>query len=191
MVASTKFSRGKSSNRNATRNALWLALCCTLAAGTLPTPVHAASNNNNVEWNGLFHDQGPLYDNHVEPTASQAVALTLRTFKGDITSATIKYYDNGTSSFHTVAMSWSSNDATGTFDYWKGTIPASGSEKYYRFQINDGSATAWLNAAGTTSSEPSSGDFFIIPGFTTPAWMKNGVMYQIFPDRFYNGSTAN
>ena len=55
----------------------------------------------------------------------------------------------------------------------------------------DGTATAWLNAAGITSAEPSSGDFFIVPGFKTPDWMKNGVMYQIFPDRFYDGITSN
>jgi len=177
--------------RSRSKTALSIALLAALAAGGIASPVQAASNDNNVEWNGLFHDQGPLYDSNVEPSASQSVTLTLRTFKGDITSATIKYYDNGTSSFHTVAMGWSSNDATGTFDYWKGTIPASASEKYYRFQINDGTSTAWLNAAGITSAEPSSGDFFIIPGFTTPGWMKNGVMYQIFPDRFFNGNTAN
>lgn len=28
-------------------------------------------------------------------------------------------------------------------------------------------------------------------GFTTPDWMKNGVIYQIFPDRFFNGDTSN
>jgi alpha-glucosidase len=165
-----------------------LALC---ALSALPSPSLAASNDNNVEWNGLFHDQGPLFDNHVEPTASQAVTLTLRTFKGDISSANIKYYDSADSAFHWVAMHWSANDPTGVFDYWQGTVPASASEKYYRFQVNDGSAIAWVNAAGTTSAEPSSGDFFIVPGFQTPAWMKNGVMYQIFPDRFYNGDSSN
>jgi alpha-glucosidase len=185
MFASTKFSR-KSGHA---RKALWLALCATLAIGAVPA--RAASNDNNVEWNGLFHDQGPLFDNHVEPTSAQPVTLTFRSFKGDITGASIKYYDSGDSAFHTVPMSWSSNDATGTFDFWTGTIPASASEKYYRFKITDGSATAWYNAAGISASEPSSGDFFVIPGFSTPAWMKNGVMYQIFPDRFYNGNTAN
>ncbi len=174
-----------------TKTALWLALCAALATGALPTPAQASSNDNNVEWNGLFHDQGPMFDNHVEPTASQAVTLTLRTFKGDISSANIKYYDNADGAFHWIAMSWSANDATGVYDYWKGAVPASASQKYYRFQINDGSSTAWYNAAGITAAEPSSGDFYILPGFTTPAWMKNGVMYQIFPDRFYNGSTAN
>lgn len=151
----------------------------------------AATNDNNVEWAGLFHDQGPLFDNAPEPTASQAVTLTFRTYKGDISSANIKYYDSADGAFHWVAMHWASNDATGTFDYWQGTVPASASEKYYRFQINDGSSTAWYNAAGTTSSEPSSGDFYIIPGFKTPDFMKNGVIYQIFPDRFYNGDTSN
>jgi alpha-glucosidase len=176
------------------RSALTVALCAalTLSACFAPvSPAAAASNDNNVEWNGLFHDQGTLFDNHAEPTSSQAVTLTLRTFKGDITSANIKYYDNADSSFHWVAMTWSANDATGNFDYWKGTIPASSSEKYYRIQVNDGSAVAWYNAAGISSSEPSSGDFFVIPGFKTPDWMKNGVMYQIFPDRFYNGDTGN
>ncbi|KGI76874.1 glycoside hydrolase family 13 protein [Oleiagrimonas soli] len=172
-------------------HALALGMTLALTGACVSTPAHAASNDNNVEWNGLFHDQGPLYDNHPEPTASQSVTLTLRTFKGDITSANIKYYDEADSSFHWVAMHWSSNDATGRFDYWQGTIPASASEKYYRFQINDGSSTAWYNAAGISSSEPSSGDFFIVPGFTTPNWMKNGVVYQIFPDRFYNGDTSN
>ncbi|RKI42735.1 hypothetical protein D7V86_18790 [bacterium D16-51] len=28
-------------------------------------------------------------------------------------------------------------------------------------------------------------------GFKTPDWMKNAVIYQIFPDRFYNGDTSN
>lgn len=151
----------------------------------------AATNDNNVEWAGLFHDQGPLFDSAPEPTANQAVTLTFRTYKGDITSANIKYYDSADGAFHWVAMHWVSNDATGAFDYWQGTVPASASEKYYRFQINDGTSTAWYNAAGTSSSEPSSGDFYIVPGFKTPDFMKNGVIYQVFPDRFYNGDTSN
>ncbi len=170
--------------------ALCLALACS-GASLWSSAARAASNDNNVEWNGLFHDQGPLYDSAAEPTASTPVTLTFRTFKGDITSANIKYYDSADSQFHWVPMHWVANDATGTYDLWQGTIPASGSEKYYRFQINDGSATAWYNAAGISSSEPAFGDFFIIPGFKTPDWMKNGVMYQVFPDRFYNGNPNN
>ena len=146
--------------KHGTKSTLAYALGAALALYALPAlhdQARAASNDNNVEWSGLFHDQGPLFDDHVEPTASQAVTLTLRTFKSDISSANIKYYDNADGAYHWVAMSWSANDATGVYDYWKGTVPASASEKYYRFQINDGSASAWLNAAGISAAEPSAG----------------------------------
>src|SRR5690242_12053421 len=168
-------------------------MCAMFAAALLCGwgRAHACSNDNNVEWNYLFSDQGPMFDSNAEPTSTQSVTVTLRTCKGDITSANVKYYDTADSSFHWVSMVWVSNDPTGTFDYWSGTIPASSSEKYYRFQINDGTASAWLNAAGITSAEPSTGDFFVIPGFKTPDWMKNGVVYEIFPDRFSNGDTSN
>ena len=88
-------------------------------------------------------------------------------------------------------MTKSKNDATGRFEFWQGTLPASASLKYYRFQINDGSATAWLNAGGITSSEPSVQDFWIVPGFHTPQWAKDAIYYQIFPDRFNDGNPAN
>ena len=88
-------------------------------------------------------------------------------------------------------MSFYANDATGIFDIWQGTIPASCSIKYYRFQINDGTAKAWYNANGSSSTEPASDDFYILPKFTTPSWAKNGIMYQIFPDRFYDGDPSN
>ena len=167
---------------------------CTLVGGALlccAARAQSCTHDNTVERNDLFSDQGPLFDSNPEPTAVSPVALTVRTCKGDITGAHIKYYDTADSAFHSIPMQRVSSDPTGTFDYWRGAVPASSSEKHYRFQITDGSATVWLNAAGITSNEPSSGDFFIIPGFTTPDWMKNGVMYQIFPDRFYDGDTSN
>jgi len=169
-------------------------LACILIPFLPVTSTHstfAASNDNIVEWDGLFADQGPLYDSSPEPTCSTPITLDFRTFHNDITSANIKYFDTADNSFHWVPLSFYANDATGTFDIWQGTIPASCSNKYYRFQINDGTATAWYNARGPSATEPASGDFYILPNFTTPSWAKNGVMYQIFPDRFYNGDPSN
>lgn len=151
----------------------------------------AASNDNNVEWNGLFADQGPLYDSTPEPTCSTPITLNFRVFHNDITSANIEYFDTADNNFHWVPMSFYANDATGVFDIWRGTIPASCSIKYYHFQINDGTTTAWYNADGPSSTEPTSDDFYILPNFTTPSWARNGVMYQIFPDRFYDGDPSN
>ncbi len=127
------FDEHQGNAKHGSGSTLAYALGTALALYALPAlhdQARASSKDNNVEWSGLFHDQGPLYDNHVEPTASQAVTLTLRTFKGDISSANIKYYDSADSAYHWVAMSWTANDPTGNFDYWKGTVPASASEKY-------------------------------------------------------------
>lgn len=151
----------------------------------------ACTRDGTVERNYLFSDQGPLFDSNPEPTAQTPITLRLRACKGDLTGASIKYYDTGDGSSHWIPMRRVASDPTGVFDYWQGTVPASASEKHYRFRIRDGSAIIWLNAAGIASTEPQSGDFFIIPGFKTPDWMKNGVMYQIFPDRFYDGDRSN
>ena len=147
-----------------------------------------ASTINTAE---LFSDQGSMYDSNIEPSATDPVTVTLRTGHGNVTSANIKYYDTADGSFHYVPMKIASTDPTGRFDYWQGTIPASASEKYYRFEIGNGSQTLWYNADGVSAIEPSSGDFFVIPGFKTPDWMKNGVMYEIFVDRFFDGNPAN
>ncbi len=155
----------------------------------------ACGNNNNVHWVQLFHDQGPMFDSNPEPADDASVTLTLRVCYHDITSANIVYYDAATGSVTWVPMSWASTDPTGQFDYWQGTIgDVGGTKLQYWFQINDGSATAWYNAAGPSSTEPApdnADNFYIIPGFSTPDWMKNGVGYQIFPDRFYDGDPGN
>ena len=151
----------------------------------------AGGSTDSVDTAYLFSDQGSMLDSNPEPTAAQPVTVTLRARHGNLTAANIKYYDSADGSSHYVPMSVSSTDPTGVFDYWQGTIPASASEKYYRFEAIDGSSTVWYNAAGASAAEPSSGDFFVIPGFRTPDWMKNGVMYQIFVDRFYDGNPAN
>ncbi len=151
----------------------------------------AADHDNNVEWDGLFHDQGPLYDDHVEPTAHTPVTLKFRTFKNDITSAAIKYFDHADGGFHYVAMRRTGFDKTGAYEFWQGTVPPSPSVKNYRFQIVDGIKTVWYNALGPSDVEAPLGDFYIVPDFVTPAWMKNGIVYQIFPDRFFNGDASN
>lgn len=168
------------------RNSI-LAAFFLVALGSVPQRLPAAGNDNNVEWDGLFSDQGPLYMNPTEPGAATPVIATLRVYQGDITSANIKYFDSADSSIHWIPMTKAKTDATGRFEFWQGTVPASASIKYYRFQINDGTATAWLNAGGITSAEPSVQDFWIVPGFHTPDWAKQAIYYQIFPDRFNDG----
>lgn len=89
-----------------------------------PSIAHAASNDNNGEWDGLYSDQSALYMNPTQPGSGNAVTVKLRTFTGDITSANVTYYDTACSCYNWAGMSWASHDVTGTFDIWQATIPA-------------------------------------------------------------------
>lgn len=165
-----------------------LLAACARTAPARPSG-HVAARAINTA--ALFSDQGTLYDSNPEPSATQPVTVTLRAAHDNVTAVEIKYFDTADQAFHYVPMHKSSTDPTGRFDYWQGTIPASGSEKYYRFRVTNGTETVWYNAAGASSTQPAIGDFYIIPGFHTPNWMKNGVMYEIFVDRFYDGNPRN
>jgi alpha-glucosidase len=176
------------------RTLAMLVVLSALILATLGTGVHsvrAASNDNNVEWDGLYHDQSPLYFNPFEPTAATPITLKLRVYKNDITSANVKYYDAGTNSTNWLPMSYLNDDVTGTFSFYTATIPASSSKKYYRLQVNDGSNTAWVGRYGVTANEVVYSDFFVFPDFKMPEWAKSAIYYQIFPDRFLDGNPAN
>lgn len=73
-------------------------------------------------------------------------------------------------------------------------------EYHYFFAVYSGAAAIMYGdddgnyGTGTTSDLVSMLPYDQIvyqSGYKTPDWMKNAVIYQIFPDRFYNGDTSN
>ncbi len=79
----------------------------------------------------------------------------------------------------------------GVFDYYEfayelGTVPIS-----YQFEIHGGGEKCYYNSCGTAEQAEKPYFFRLVPGFSTPAWAKGAVMYQIFVDRFYNGDLEN
>ncbi len=56
---------------------------------------------------------------------------------------------------------------------------------FYHFQLNDKFLGCGLMRGGVLSDYPKSYQLTVYDErFTTPEWMKGGIMYQIFPDRF-------
>lgn len=149
--------------------------------------------DNNVWWNGVYHDQTAAYMNPMFPATSQSTTITIRVNKNDLTGVTLRIWDG--SAVTNAAMSKTSSDTS--WDYWSYTIPAKNGQVWYRFNLVDGTASAWYNIYGMQSAEPASGDFTYIPvgaslgSFNTPQWMRDAIVYQIFPERFRNGNTAN
>lgn len=180
-------------------------LVVLLMAGQV-TQVAAASNDNNVEWYGVGHNtRDSFYRN---PTMAipvgQAVHLRLRVYRYDITGARVRVWNSALQQEQSYTLSWESNDST--YDYWGVTIPAQSTPTvlWYHFQVYDGSDVDYYADDGSRDGGwgtmyddevgAQANDFNITvydPNFKTPDWLKNAVVYQIFPDRFYNGDPTN
>ncbi|MNW37345.1 Neopullulanase [compost metagenome] len=79
------------------------------------------------------------------------------------------------------------------FDYWFIAISPENNRFVYMFELHDGDETTVYGEKGFTSSVDDN-RFFRFPYlnaidvFDAPAWVKDTVWYQIFPERFANGN---
>jgi alpha-glucosidase len=146
----------------------------------------ASEKDSHIDWKGVFSDQTSLYMSPAEPGVKDEITLTLRSYKNDLTSCRIKYFDTE-EHFSDMTLTKQSN----VYDYWTGKIPAGSERKTYRFELFDGNTKGYYTAIGAMEEPVYDRDFILIPGFKTPDWMKHAVVYQIFPDRFFDGSPEN
>ncbi len=162
-------------------------------------PTATLAGDGKIDAEGLFHDsRDPAYRSPGGPVeAGTDVVLRLRTRQGDLTGATVRLWDSRLDRETLVPMA---SEGAGM---WEATVstPAQGEALWYRLIAQDGSARAYYNddrAADGGQGEghlyESDSDFVITaynPNFKTPAWVRDAVVYQIFPDRFYNGDPQN
>lgn len=172
------------------------------------------SQDNNVEYDGLGHDsRSSLYRvpfGAVNPNTP--VTLRFRTFHNDVTSVTIRLFDTAIGQEDKEPMALVARDvscydktladAGNTCDYWQYTYtPKALGTVYYRFIVRDGTATAYYadtanryDGLGVATPDEQDNGFrlnVVDPNFKVIPWMQNGVMYQVFVDRFRNGDTSN
>ena len=172
------------------------------------------SQDNNVQYDGLGHDSrsGTYRVPFGAVNPNTPVTLRFRTFHNDVTSVTIRLYDTSNNSetrqpMTLVAPNVSCFDAGlttqgYTCDFWQYTYtPTALGIVYYRFIIKDGTSTAYYadtanryDGVGVPTPDEQDNGFrlnVVDPAFQIIPWMQNGVMYQIFPDRFRNGDISN
>ena len=168
--------------------------------------------DNNVEYDGLGHNSHD--DLYRAPfgavTPGTEVFLRFRTYHNDVESVRARVWDDAAQGqffldFVKVASDVSCYDdaqPNETCDFWQASYtPDEPTTLYYRFIISDGTATAFyeddrFRDGGWGEAFPNTKDWgYAIQvydaDFEPVAWMQNGVMYQIFPDRFRNGRSNN
>lgn len=78
------------------------------------------------------------------------------------------------------------------YEYFRAELTL-GAPTPYAFRYRDGAKAQWLGPDGfaATAAKRFTFDPAKFPAFETPDWVKNGIIYQIFPDRFRNGNPKN
>lgn len=194
---------------------LALVLSALLFVPGLGRPAQAAAADCNIWWAQVLHDTfnsdyrapgGPV-------VPGSTVRLRLRTAQSDLTGVRVRVWDDRTNTESYYPMSWdgSFDHDPVTYDWWVLDLPV-GSQPtilYYFFELND--APGWCSAdqdfyvdddpqflgggPGKMVDNYVDWSSFQItvydPAFASPEWMKRGVTYQIFPDRFRDGQPAN
>jgi len=169
----------------------------------LPAEPPHASHDNNIWWGDLGHNsRDTLYRNPGGPvTTGTPVTLRLRAASGDLTAAQIRLYNDRTNTQTALNMALVLDD--GTYEWWEATAPASADPTvyWYRFIAIDGTDTDYYedDAArtmgwGQAFDETNDYSYQLTvydAAFQTPDWIKDAVVYQVFPDRFRDGDSTN
>ncbi|RME61082.1 MAG: hypothetical protein D6790_08380, partial [Caldilineae bacterium] len=136
------------------------------------------------------------------------VTLRLRTYAGDVEQVNLLVTAVSSKAKASLPMRKVATDPGGDpfgFDYWETTLNAGPTPEIhsYMFQLVDGDATVYYadesrrdgGSGRLFAAQPTSDQGWDIytydPAFTTPDWVQNSVIYQIFPDRFRNGDPSN
>ncbi|MBO7096427.1 MAG: alpha amylase N-terminal ig-like domain-containing protein, partial [Lachnospiraceae bacterium] len=131
----------------------------------------------------LYSDTTSNYLDPEEPKAGEQVRIRFRTAKNNVDTVCLvsggrRYV------MHKVLTERH-------FDYYETETVLSGGRFSYRFEIVSGPVKVFFDSRGPVSDPNEYYDFVVFPGFSTPAWSKGAVMYQIYVDRFCNGDPTN
>lgn len=133
--------------------------------------------------NALFCDGTSDYVIPAEPGIHEKVRLRFRTARDDAQEVCL------ISGGETLQMQKMSSGEV--FDYYETEVQLTDTMFVYYFRIKSESEELCYHRCGVSEHPVEYYNFRIMPGFSTPAWAKGAVMYQIFVDRFCNGAPSN
>lgn len=131
----------------------------------------------------LFSDGTSDYRDPMEPNAGDLVTIRFRTAKDDVDAVWLCIDD--------ARLKMERYETEDNFDYYRAQVEMTESAVSYYFKIVSGTLECYYDRMGVSKVQRDSHNFRIVPGFSTPAWAKGAVMYQILVDRFCNGDSSN
>jgi glycosidase len=129
----------------------------------------------------------------VSVSSDGVVDIRTRVWSGDVEAVSLAI----AGSRGETAVPMTRADSDGALDYLRAEVrtAAAGTSFEYAFHLEDGAEELWLGPNGFHGTAEAAGRFSfdaaMFPVFATPDWAKDGVFYQIFPERFANGDETN
>jgi hypothetical protein len=204
---------------NATATQYYAVVNTGNGTSTPPFSLEQPGGFSSFDISGFLHNTfNPFYrDQEGAVPENTPVTLRFRALSASaISNLTVRAYifdtasSNTTGPVDTPMTADAGISINGTdYDVWKVTLtmPSSTSVYYYKFKINRDTTQGFysddylddndnLNKDGTgttTTGEPFNSFQITVydPNFQTPAWLQNGNVYHIMPDRFRNGDQTN
>jgi alpha-glucosidase len=134
------------------------------------------------------HDGSPLYLDTETPALDSTVGVRVRTRGDEVAQVWLRTTYDAEPVFHE-ARSAHDGDTT----WWHADLLVHSPVTHYRFLLVlvDGSQQ-WLTAAGLVDHDgPDTFDFRVSTHAPAPAWGREAVVYQVFPDRFARSAAAD
>lgn len=137
------------------------------------------------------HDGSPLHVSDEAPSLGETVRVRLRVSNTDPAEGVwLRTTYDAEPVFHEATVVADDGAAT----WWEAQLPVHNPRTHYRFLLShdDGARQVWLGGAGPVEHDPpDDADFVLTAHPQAPDWGRDGVVYQIFPDRFARSAAAD
>ncbi|MFI7446568.1 glycoside hydrolase family 13 protein [Nonomuraea sp. NPDC049714] len=134
------------------------------------------------------HDGSALYVSSQTPRLGDTVTVRVRAPRAaGVTGVLVRVVQDGEPRYAraAVATGVSSGGYGRTDVWWQAEIVAANPVTRYRFLLSTPRGRQWLTAAGPVTHDlTDASDFRLVCHDPPPAWMRDSIVYQIFPDRF-------
>ncbi|NNF06642.1 MAG: hypothetical protein HKN21_07765 [Candidatus Eisenbacteria bacterium] len=153
--------------------------------------IDIGQNDGRMFTEGVGHEQSSGELNNL---GNGAVQFTFRAHRNDVTGMGIHVSDEGGGS---TSLAADPTNVDGVYQTYSVTVTKNPPRPFkYLAYYQDGDEVFHLSKTGFSKERPAKDAWFEFseekfPPFITPEWVKNAVIYQIFPDRFKNGNTGN
>ncbi len=138
---------------------------------------------NELNKHALYSDETKNYQSPAEPRTGDTVTIRFRTGRGDVDAVFLISRE--------LRIRMNKYKSEGLFDYYEIPLLVGAETIHYYFEIYKGEFRYFYNEQGVTRDLQEGYSFGIVPNFSTPAWAKGAIMYQIYVDRFCNGDREN